>query len=117
MKGKTERFGLLIGFLTVTLLSSCGCYTELEPLPDPVSTDDTVDVQDDAIVGIQLSTEHMQIVYDSYTDVQKSVQISDFYPIDFGQDTAEVALDVQIREQYFDDDNAQLFFVCFSLSQ
>lgn len=104
------------------LMAFCSCnrYNTLESLSAPHTTDmasSTENGEENTIVGLYLFTYYTQGVYDSYSDSVKDVQISEFYPIDFAQDMADVTLSTQIREQYFSDDHAKMTYVCLADGQ
>ncbi len=64
-----------------------------------------------------LSTYYAQPVRDAASQMQKLVQISDFYPIALSQCTAEIQFTASIASQSFDDSHAQLSHFCLADGQ
>lgn len=102
------------------LFANCACHADqsLEPLADPnQSQSNSEQNQDNTVVGMHLFTYHTQKVYDAYSDSNKDVQISDFYPLALTQEEHSLVYTAQVKEQYFDDSHSQMTFFCLENGQ
>lgn len=118
MKVRKKISLLLLSY--IMLFANCACHADpsFEPLADPnQSQSNSEQNQDNTVVGMHLFTYHTQKVYDAYSDSNKDVQISDFYPLVLTEEEHNLVYSAQVKEQYFDDFHSRMTFFCLENGQ